>query len=204
MKIKYDFSKKIYLITDEKLLSRRHFIDSIRQACAGGIDIIQIREKKSALADRTELCRKAVKAAHEMGAKVIINDDPELAAASEADGVHIGKKDAGLKKARALLGPDAIIGVSCYGDINLAMEMEKGGADYVSFGNFYLSPTKPEEKIIPLSILTEAKKKINIPVLAIGGINENNFTEVLESGADSICCVSALIKKGKIKRWRIK
>lgn len=204
MKIKYDFSKKIYLITDEKLLSRRHFIDSIRQACASGIDIIQIREKKSAMTDRTELCKKAVKAAHEMGAKVIINDDPVLAAVCEADGVHIGKKDSSLQKARAMLGQRAIIGVSCYGDINLAMEMEKGGADYVSFGNFYLSPTKPEEKIISLGILTEAKKKINIPVLAIGGINESNCAEVFESGADCICCVSAILKKGKIKKWRLK
>lgn len=204
MKVKYDFKKKLYLITDENLMPRNVFLDKIREACAVGIDIIQIREKKSMLADRIELCRQVVKVAHKKGAKVIINDDARLAAACGADGVHIGKDDGSLENARALLGREAIIGVSCYGDVELALEMEKRGADYVSFGNFYPSPTKPSEKIIPLEVLRRAKEKLSIPVLAIGGINESNYTEVFKSGADCICCVSALLSSKKIKKWRIK
>lgn len=201
---KYDFKKKLYLITDEKLIKRKNFIEKIKEACANGIDLIQIREKNTKLIDRVELCKEVVKVAHKFGAKVIINDDPQLALVCKADGVHIGKEDASISKARALLGEKAIIGVSCYGDIDLALRMEKLGADYVSFGNFYFSPTKPNEKIIPIDILRQAKERLKIPIVAIGGITEKNFQKLLQEGADAVCSVSALLKGKKIKKWNIK
>ncbi len=204
MSQKYDFKNKLYLITDEILLPRKIFLSRIKQACKAGIDLIQIREKKSDHYDRLEICRETVKLAHSFGAKIIINDDPLLAAACGADGVHIGKYDVGIKEARDILGQKAMIGVSCYGDVELAQRMQKSGADYVSFGNFFLSPTKPLEKIVPLDIISQAKRKLKIPVLAIGGINEKNFTQLIEKGADGVCCVSALLKTKEIKKWRIK
>lgn len=199
MKFKFDFKRKLYLITDEKLISRKNFIEKIKEAAKSGIKIIQIREKKSKLHDRVELIKKVVETARELKIKIIINDDPYLAKEVNADGVHLGKNDYSIKLARSILGEDAIIGISCYGSVELAEKMEKEGADYVSFGNFFLSPTKPDEKIIPLNTLKKAKEKLKIPVIAIGGINHKNAKKVFESGADSIAVVSDILARNNIK-----
>lgn len=198
--MKYDFNKKIYLITDEKLILRKKFIERIKEAAISGIDIIQIREKKSTIRERLELSREVIKAVKKMNIKVIINDDPYLARAVGADGVHIGKNDGDIKLAKNILGKRAIVGVSCYGDIELALQMQRDGADYVSFGNVFLSPTKPEEKIISLEVIKKARERLKIPIVAIGGINSKNASSVFEAGADCVSVISDILRKKEIKK----
>lgn len=188
----------LYVITDEKLLRRRDFVKKIAEAAAAGAGIIQLREKASALRDRLELAKEAVRAAHEHGVKFVINDDPALAAAIGADGVHIGRDDASIEEARALLGPGAIIGVSCYGDIGLALRMQKAGADYVSFGACFRSPTKPKEPLVPLSVFTEARRRVKVPLVAIGGITAANAASVYAAGADLVSVVSSVFARRSV------
>ena len=182
----------LYVITDEKLIKRGSFVKRVSEAAAAGAGIIQLREKTSRLRDRLELAKALVRAAHAGGAKLVINDDAELAAAIGADGVHLGREDGGVEAARALLGPAAIIGVSCYGDIKLALRMQEAGADYVSFGACFRSPTKPKEALVPLSVFTEAKKLIKVPLVAIGGITAENSGLVYAAGADMVSVVSSV------------
>lgn len=190
----------LYVITDEKLLRRRDFVKKVAEAAAAGAGVIQLREKASALRDRLELAREAARAAHRHGAKFVINDDPALAAAIGADGVHIGKDDAPVAGARALLGPDALIGVSCYGDIDLAVRMQRAGADYVSFGACFKSPTKPKEALVPLSVFGEARRRLKVPLVAIGGITAANAPLVYAAGADLVSVVSSVFARGSVAR----
>ncbi len=188
----------LYVITDERLMGRKDFIKKIAEAASAGAGIIQLREKASRISDRLELAKEAVRTAHAHGARLLINDDPWLAAAIGADGVHIGKDDATVEASRALLGRRAIIGVSCYGDVGLALRSQEAGADYVSFGACFHSPTKPGELIVPLSVFGEAKKKVRIPLVAIGGINRRNAGRVLAAGADMLSVVSSVFALGRI------
>lgn len=187
----------LYVITDEKLIRRRDFIRKVSEAAAAGAGIIQLREKASSLRDRLDLARAAVRAAHRHGAKLVINDDPELAAAMGADGVHVGRDDASVAQARALLGRGAIIGVSCYGDIALALRAQRSGADYVSFGACFRSPTKPKEELVPLSLFGEARRRLKVPLVAIGGITPENAPLVYAAGADLVSVVSSVFAGAK-------
>lgn len=188
----------LYVITDEKLMRRRDFVRKVAEAAAAGAGVIQLREKASRLRDRLELAKAAVRAAHLHGAKVVINDDPRLAAAIGADGVHIGKDDASVEEARELLGPRALIGVSCYGDIGLAVRMQKAGADYVSFGACFKSPTKPKEELVPLSVFGAARRRLQVPLVAIGGITAANAPLVYAAGADMVSVVSSVFARGRV------
>jgi len=188
----------LYVITDEKLLRRKDFLRKVAEAAAAGAGIIQLREKASSLRDRLELARAAVRAAHAHGAKLVINDDPRLAAEIGADGVHIGRDDASVEAARELLGRRAIIGVSCYGDIALAARMQRAGADYVSFGACFSSPTKPKEALVPLSVFGEARRRLKVPLVAIGGITAANAPSVYAAGADLVSVVSSVFARGRV------
>ena len=183
---------RLYAITDEKLIARKDFLKKIAAAASAGAGLIQLREKASRLRDRLELAKEAVRTAHAHGARLVINDDPWLAAAIGADGVHIGRDDASVETSRALLGAAAIIGVSCYGDVDLALRMQRAGADYVSFGACLRSPTKPKEPLVPLSVFAEAKRRLTLPLVAIGGINKDNAALVTAAGADLISVVSSV------------
>lgn len=186
---------RIYVITDEKLLRRADYLSRISEAAQAGAGIIQLREKSSMIRDRLALAREAVKTAHMHQARLIINDDPLLAKVIGADGVHLGKDDASVENARALLGQKAIIGVSCYDDIDSAVLAEKAGADYVSFGACFRSPTKPKEPLVRLSLFGQAKQRLNIPLVAIGGIDIHNMDLPLSAGADMISVVSAVFAR---------
>lgn len=182
----------LYVITDERLISRRGFVRRVEEAAAAGAGVIQLREKASRLRDRLELARAAAAAARAHGAKFVINDDPLLAAAIGADGVHLGRDDASVRAARALLGPGAIVGVSCYGDLELALRAQAEGADYVSFGACFRSPTKPREELVPLGIFGAARRWLKVPVVGIGGITPENARLVYAAGADMVSVVSSV------------
>jgi len=187
--------KGLYVITDKFLIPRERFIETVEAALRGGADVLQIREKETPTKEILHIGKKILEITRRYGVPLIINDDPFLVKEIEADGVHLGKEDIPLKEARKILGEDAIIGVSAYGDLDLAKKLEEEGANYIAFGNFFKSPTKPEEEIVPFEILKEAKKILKVPVVAIGGINESNLPLLLEYSPDAVAVVSAVFGK---------
>ena len=134
-----------------------------------------------------------------VGESVIINDDIELAHAVEADGVHLGRDDADIAHARRRLGDHAIIGISCYNDLSLAIEAEKNAASYVAFGAIFPSSTKPEAPCAGLAIIAQAKQQLSVPVCSIGGITRENIQQVIAQGSDMTAVVSGIFGTDDIK-----
>ncbi len=182
----------LYAITDAKLIPANRFAETVEAAIKGGAAIIQLREKNE---NEDEIIRKGkalLEITQKYKAPLIINDSPEIAKKIGADGVHLGGEDKSVKEARKLLGGNAIIGVSCYGEIKSGINAEKAGADYAAFGTPYFTPTKPDRKPTPFEILREAKEKLKIPVFAIGGITPENVVNVLKTGVDGIAVITAI------------
>jgi len=180
----------LYVITDTALIPDEQFSARVAAALRGGARIVQYRDKRDSPALRLKLATEMVRLCREHNALSIINDDIELAARVGADGVHIGQDDAALSHARERLGQGAIIGVSCYNRLDLALEAEQQGADYVAFGAFFPSRTKPNAVPASLDLLREAKNKLAIPVCVIGGINVQNAVPLIASGADMTAVIS--------------
>ena len=130
---------------------------------------------------------------------VIINDQLDLAIESDADGLHLGQQDASLLNVRNQLGCNKIIGASCYNNLDLALQAEKEGADYVAFGAFFPSLTKPNTVSITVNLICEAKKKITIPIVVIGGIRFDNFRKVTQSVCAAIALCNVLLQSENIK-----
>lgn len=188
----------LYAITDSKLLSPERLVEAVALAIQGGAVMIQYRDKGDdemrrqwEAADLSNLCRP-------LGIPLIINDDVDLAVGIMAKGVHLGKEDADIASARQKLPPNGIIGVSCYNDLECAIEAEKAGADYVAFGSFYPSPTKPDALKAEAELIRQAKQKLSIPVVAIGGINADNASPLVEAGADMLAVINGVFGQADI------
>ncbi len=125
----------------------------------------------------------------------IINDDINLAEKIHADGVHLGKDDGSIQQARQQLGDAAIIGISCYDNIDLALQAQNQSANYVAFGALFDSSTKPNAPHCPLSLITKARQILRIPIVGIGGIDFHNQQQALDAGCDAVAMVNALFKK---------
>jgi thiamine-phosphate pyrophosphorylase len=190
--------KGLYLITDETLTPYDRLDACLRPALENGAAIIQLRDKTS---DEETLLRAALEIKNLCGkfdATFIINDHVDLVREIDADGLHIGRDDEEFELARRILGKQKLIGVSCYGDIFRAKEFEHRGADYVAFGAFFASSTKPNAPTISASLLADAKRMLKIPVCAIGGITAENAPILLEQGADMLAVISDIWKAGDI------
>ncbi|MDP1681235.1 MAG: thiamine phosphate synthase [Burkholderiales bacterium] len=183
--------KGLYAITPETGDTAQLLVKT-RAALRGGAQLVQYRSKSTDIALKHEQAAELLELCRDFHVPLIVNDDVRLAALIDADGVHVGEDDARLIEARINLGPDKIIGVSCYQDLARAEQFEAEGADYVAFGSFYPSPTKPGARPCPLSLLTEAKAKLHLPVVAIGGITPDNAQPLIDAGADAIAVISAL------------
>jgi thiamine-phosphate pyrophosphorylase len=183
--------KGLYAITPE-MADTAALLDKVKAALQGGARLVQYRSKSEDAALKHEQASELLQLCRAHGVPLIINDDVRLAALTDADGVHLGEEDASLKEARINLGPDKIIGVSCYQDLALARRFAAEGADYVAFGSFYPSPTKPGARPCPISLLTEAKKALRVPVVGIGGITPDNAGPLVRAGADAVAVISAL------------
>lgn len=182
----------LYAITDRKLIPENRFAETVEAAIKGGAKIIQLREKN---AEEAEIIRRGKLLAgitRKYKIPLIVNDSPEIAKKTGADGVHLGGEDASVADARELLGENAIIGVSCYGEIERGIAAEKAGANYAAFGTPYPTPTKPDRKPTPFEVIKEAKQRLKIPVFAIGGITPQNAPEILQTGADGIAVITAI------------
>ncbi|HEX4781610.1 MAG TPA: thiamine phosphate synthase [Usitatibacter sp.] len=186
----------LYAITPETADGER-LAAAVEQALAGGAALVQYRAKALAPAVALEQARRLAGLCRARGVPLIVNDSVELALACGADGVHLGRDDIGLAKARAAL-PGAIVGVSCYANPAAARAAAEGGADYVAIGSVFSSTTKPGAARATLAQLGEARRAGGLPVAAIGGITPANVGEVVAAGADMAAVISALFDAGDI------
>jgi len=181
--------KGLYVITDDNLTPDKSIYEQVEQSLKGGASIVQLRDKHSSDELVMQKAIKLQELCHSYGALFVLNDKIELAIELGCDGLHIGKSDhERFSEIRESF--KGVIGVSCYGDVEMAKEFEKKGADYVAFGSFFTSPTKPNSNIVPLETLSKAKEALNIPVCAIGGINTTNIDSVMEQNPDMVSLIS--------------
>ncbi|MGI9047715.1 MAG: thiamine phosphate synthase [Burkholderiales bacterium] len=181
----------LYAITPDRA-DTGALISEVRQALEGGARLIQYRNKSADEALRLRQARRLVALCSEYEALLIINDSVALAKKSGAHGVHLGRDDVAIHAAREQLGAAKIIGASGYTSIERARAAESQGADYVAFGSFFASTVKPDASRAPLALLSDAKARIAIPIVAIGGITLDNAPVLIEAGADGVAVISAL------------
>jgi thiamine-phosphate pyrophosphorylase len=189
--------KGLYAITDEKWTPARVMPDAVESALAGGASVVQLRDKTSPLEELLPLADRVAELCHARGAIFIVNDRVDLAERCHCDGVHLGRDDCDFREARKRLG-NRIIGVSCYNDLERALEFQDAGADYVAFGSFFPSPTKPDAAKADIELLARAKDVLHVPVCAIGGISLDNVGMLIAGGADMVAVISALWGCGSI------
>lgn len=188
---------EIYAISDDILMPENLALDYAREILECGVKFFQFRSKKAVKNEK--LASEILNLCEKFGAKFIVNDDVKFAKKIGAKAVHLGKDDENIKEAFEILGKDAYVGVSCYNDINLAINAAKNGASYVAFGSVFTSPTKPNAPKCELEVAKEAKQILNLPVCVIGGINETNIGSLSHAKPDLIAVISAIYKDGNIK-----
>ena len=188
---------EIYAISDDILMPENLALDYTREILECGVKFFQFRSKKAVKNEK--LASEILNLCEKFGAKFIVNDDVKFAKKIGANAVHLGKDDEGIKEAFEILGKDAYVGVSCYNDINLAINAAKNGASYVAFGSVFASPTKPNAPKCDLEVVRQAKQILNLPVCVIGGINETNIGSLSHTKPDLIAIISAIYKDGNIK-----
>ncbi|HZX29974.1 MAG TPA: thiamine phosphate synthase [Rhodocyclaceae bacterium] len=187
----------LYAITPDEPDTAR-LLAAVEAALAGGCRWLQYRDKLSAPDGRRVRAAALVSLCRRHGASLIVNDDVELAKAVSADGVHLGREDGSLAAARAALGPQAIIGASCYADLEAARQAAAEGADYVAFGAVYPSPTKPAASRAPIELFARCRTEIDVPVCAIGGITLANAAPLVAAGAALLAVISDLFSASDI------
>ncbi|HHJ39154.1 MAG: hypothetical protein AXA67_11500 [Methylothermaceae bacteria B42] len=165
-------------------------IKQVELVLQGGIRVLQLRDKQRRASDSQ--AQELLQLCHAYGVPLIINDDLDLALRIGADGVHLGKEDLSIQAGRQYLGPEAIIGISCYGDLQRAITACENHATYVAFGAFFPSSTKPQAPRVSKEILQQAKQKVQCPVVAIGGITPTNGKALLQAGTDLLAVINGI------------
>lgn len=183
--------KGLYAVTPD-ILDTAELAAKVEAALAGGASVVQYRNKAAGGDLRVAQARSLQALCRAKGVPLVINDDLELAAEIDAPGLHLGKDDASLQEARALMGPEKLLGASCYNHVDSAITAIRAGADYVAFGSFFPSTVKPGAVHAPVSLLREAKQRIGVPIVAIGGITLDNAPQLISAGADAVAVISAL------------
>jgi thiamine-phosphate pyrophosphorylase len=188
----------LYAVTPDGL-SSADLLDRVEQSLHGGVRLLQYRAKPMPGQDQAAHRLDAMQVAgavatrcRAFGAMLIVNDDADLAAEVGADGVHLGRDDGSVQQARARLGSGRLIGVSCYDCLERALAAAADGADYVAFGSMFPSTVKPHAVRAPLSLLSRARERIKLPIVAIGGIDAGNAAAVVRAGAHSLAVISAV------------
>lgn len=189
----------LYAITDGALTRGDGLPAAVEAAIRGGARLVQYRDKSTDAARRRREAAALAALCRGHGVPFIVNDDVELAFESGADGVHLGREDAAFAAARVRLGPRALIGVSCYDSLENALAAVHGGADYVAFGSFHPSVSKPGAVHAPLELLTQARRQLNVPVCAIGGITPENGAALVAAGADMLAVIRGLFAEQDVK-----
>ncbi|MEQ1662014.1 MAG: thiamine phosphate synthase [Thiobacillus sp.] len=198
MSVTREFPGGLYAITAETADTAR-LLGDVEATLNGGAAAVQYRDKFGDVARRHEQASELVALCRRYGAPLIVNDDLRLADLCDADGVHLGRDDGSLREARIILGKSKFIGASCYQGLDLALAAQAAGADYVAFGSFFPSPTKPDAARADCDLLRQAALKIHLPLVAIGGITLANAPPLIEAGADSLAVLSAVFAAPDIR-----
>ena len=186
-----DFS--LYLVTDRQQTNGRPLVDVIEAALKGGVRAVQLREKDLNTKELYELAFELRKLTRQYQARLFINDRADIALAVDADGVHLGNSSLPIYRVRAMVGPRKYIGVSCHNQLNVITAQEKG-ADFVTFGPIYFTPSKTIfGNPVGLDLLETVASTSKIPIFALGGVKSNKVADVLTRGANGVALVSAII-----------
>ena len=188
----------VYLISPDKIKRDKFYIDLEKVLNSKKVSFFQLRLKKETNNNKILIGKKIGKICKKNKVKFIINDEPYLAKTLNADGCHIGQKDAGFFISKKILGRKKVIGITCHNSKKLALNAKKIGANYIAVGAFFKSFTKKTTYKANLALLRWTKKKINIPVVAIGGINSSNYKKILSNGANYIACSSYVWNNKKL------
>ena len=178
----------IYLLSPEKIKGVSFYNNLNKILKTNKVKYFQLRLKKISTVEMLKISKKVKKIVVKNNVKFLVNDKPLVAKLIGADGCHVGQKDMNFINARKILGNHKIIGMTCHNSKKLAIKAKKYGADYIAFGSFFKSSTKITAFKANLDILRWAKKKINMPTVAIGGINSSNYKKILSNGANLIAC----------------
>lgn len=181
----------LYAIADTACLGER-LVSAVNAAIAGGARTVQYRDKTGDRVRRISEAQALARLCADRGVRFLVNDDVELAVAVAADGVHLGRDDPAPSQARARLGDAAIIGASCYNELERARAALVAGADYVAFGSFFPSNTKPDAARADVALLRAARAQVSLPIVAIGGITPENGAELIKAGADALAVATGL------------
>ena len=190
--------KFIYLISPSKIRDKDFYTNLALVLNSGKVSYFQLRLKKETNSKKLIIGKKIKKICKKYKVKFLINDDPKLAKKINADGCHLGQKDMNILNARKIL-KNKMIGVTCHNSINLAKKAINGGADYLAFGAFYSSQTKIVKYKANLKILRLAKKISNTPIVAIGGIKQNNYKKLLLNKANFLAISGYIWNNKKYK-----
>ena len=182
----------LYVITEDRPPATRPLIIGVEAALRGGARIVQYRDKSEDRGRRLEEARALKRLCSDYKALLLINDDVDLAAEVGADGVHLGRDDPNIASARVKLPRESLIGITCYNQFERARQAAERGADYIAFGSFYPSPTKPHAVRADPELLRRARRELSLPAVAIGGISPENGAALVSAGADMLAVISAV------------
>ena len=184
-------SMLVYAVTDRAWLGGRSLVDCVQQAVEGGATFVQLREKEASHDEIAGLARELLPVCRAAGVPFVIDDEVEIALEVGADGVHVGQDDMACERARAILGPDAIVGVSAQ-TVEQALAAQAAGADYLGVGALIPTPTKPDAVDVTFEELRAICDAVDIPVVGIGGLNARTIGQLKDSGVDGAAVVSAI------------
>ena len=182
----------VYAVTLDGVGELDTLIYTVEQALRGGACMIQYRDKVSSPDQKRVFAKALLEVCVRHNKPLIINDDIDIAKETNASGVHLGKSDDSIERARAILGKHSIIGISCYGSLQRAINAQSRGADYVAFGSVFASTSKPNASRVPVDIIKEAKRQLSVPVCAIGGITTDNVGILVKTGVDMVAVISGV------------
>mgnify|MGYP006078858397 FL=1 len=192
----------VYLISPNKIRDKKFYNDLTLIFKSGKVSFFQLRLKKETSKNKLIIGKKIKKICNKFKVKFLVNDNPKLAEELNADGCHLGQKDMNIQEARKIL-KNKIIGITCHNSVKLAEEAIKNGADYLAFGAFYSTKTKVTKYYANTKILSWSKNNVKVPVVAIGGITDKNYSNLIENGADLIA-ISSFIWRNKDKLKAVK
>lgn len=188
----------LYLVTDRDLMSTETLEQAVEDACKGGVTLVQLREKHASRLEFVDLAYRVKRICDKYGVPLIINDEPEIAVEIGATGVHVGQEDLEASRVREIVGPDAIVGVSA-ATVAEAQAAQRAGADYLGVGGIASTATKPEAGVLTIEELREIVESVDIPVVAIGGVNARTIPGLLGMGLAGYSIVSAIIAADDIE-----
>ena len=197
---KEKLSYELYAVTSRAWESEEYsLLKQIEDALISGVNCVQLREKECSFTEYLSIAKEVVSLCHRYDVPCIINDNVAVALESGADGVHVGQGDEGARAVREMIGEDKILGVTVK-SVEQALEAQKNGADYLGTGAVFATSTKNDTSIIKRSIVRDICRQVKIPVLAIGGINEDNIDELKGLGVSGVAVVAGIFGKSDIQQ----